>query len=224
MMHWSIPELHITNDFSIANLDPQTMIDDMWRTCPALCWSIRQDFDLTTIFHPRLFALHGETFLQLTASKIAMQNQAAEMGHMRSVLSRLLVLLDANSATSYDLQTRLTTQQSELSEIRSILRQQLQILSGPPEASYGQVVHSGSSASGVNLQNARGSPQNLSSIRSVEGSVYEFYRRTAALPPLNLILPYDDIDRYREKFGYGHAETQGRLLQYPVAETGVPEG
>jgi hypothetical protein len=85
---WPYPQTPRVDGPSTTDHIPETLIADMWRTCPALCASIRQNFDLGAIFHPALFALHGETFLRLAASQIAMHNQAAEMSHMRNGLTR----------------------------------------------------------------------------------------------------------------------------------------
>jgi hypothetical protein len=203
----------------VPNHNPQALIADMWRSCPSFCSSIRQDFDLNAIFHPALIAYHGEAFLRLAASQIAMQNQSFEMAHMRNALCEKQKLLDVNAASAKDLQTKLSEQQSELREIKILLEQQSQYLTNPVPKDNGQALHNRSERSDVVSQTATVSPAtSVSTLADTDGQIGKFYGRSAAQPPLNLTLPYDNVDGYDEEHGYGHAETHGPSFRFDLVE------
>lgn len=214
------PRSHMTGP-GAPNHSPEALIADMWKTCPALCASIRHDFDLNVVFHPALVALHGETFLRLAASQIAMQNQATEMTHMRNALSRKQKLLEVNAASAKDLQTKFVSQQSELKEIRRLLEQQSQSLTSSDAIDNGQVRQSQTRESDAVSQGVTVSPTTTAStLAGTDGPVHKFYSRSTALPPLKLSIHPDNVDKYDETHGYGHAETQGPSFRFDRAEDG----
>jgi hypothetical protein len=215
---WAFPPSPDMNGRSAPNHNTEALVADMWKSCPALCASIRQDFDLNVLFHPALIALHGETYLRLAASQIAMQNQAAEMTNMRHALSQKQVLLDANTASAKDLQTKLVSQQSELKEIRGLLEQHLQSLTNSDVVGSGRTRHSHGQRRESASQGFTVSPMtSASTLTAIDGTTQQFYTRSASLSPLKLSLPSDNVDKHVEKHGYGHAETQGPALQYDLA-------
>ncbi|ERF73856.1 hypothetical protein EPUS_05561 [Endocarpon pusillum Z07020] len=204
---------------TVPNHSPEALVADMWKTCPALCASIRHDFDVNTIFHPSLIALHGETLLRLAASQIAMQNQATEMTHLRNDLSAKQSLLEVNAASVKDLQTKFVAQQSELNEIRRLLEQQPRSLTNSDAIGNGQIRQSRSQEGGITKQGAIASPLTpVSSLTELDGPIHKFYNRSVALPPLKVILAPDHVNEKEEKHGYGHAETQGPSFDFDRAE------
>jgi hypothetical protein len=203
--------------------NPEALVADMWRTCPALCRSIRQDFDLNAIFHPALLAQHGETFLRLAASQIAMQNQAAEMTHMRNAILQKQKLLEVNTASTKDLQQKLVTQQSELKEIRRLLEQQSQSHTNPGAVDNGQARSDSFRDNDPPSEGVTVAPPTPAlTVTAVERPIHNFYSRSASLASLKVSLPPDDVDKHDEKHGYGHAETKGPTLQYEEGEDCVP--
>ena len=195
----------------------------MWKTCPALCASIHNDFDLNAVFHPALIAFHGETFLRLAASQIAMHNQATEMRNMRNALTQKQKLLDVNAASAKDLQTNLVSQQSELKEIRGLLEQQSQSSTAPGTVNEGKARQSCCSESDAAAQGVTISPTTVAStLTGVDRPICQFYARSAALPSLNASLPSDNIENHDERHGYGHAETQGPAFQFDCVDHGPP--
>jgi hypothetical protein len=221
--HWSFPPPPQVNGPGVPNHSPESLVADMWKNCPVLCASIRHNFDLHTIFHPALFAQHGETFLRLTASQIAMQNQASEMADMRNALSQRQRLLDVNAASAKDLQTRFMAQQSELKEIRGLLEQQPQSLTNPDPISDGDDRPLRARESSVVSPSVTLSPTTpTSTSRSIDGPTFQFYGRSTALPSLRASLPSDSVDKHDEKHGYGHAETQGPAFRYDLVNDGTP--
>jgi hypothetical protein len=205
------------------NHSPESLVADMWKNCPVLCASIRHGFDLHTIFHPAVFAQHGETFLRLAASQIAMQNQATEMADMRNTLSQKQKLIDVNAASANDLQTRFMAQQSELKEIRGLLEQQPQSLTNPDPISDGDDRRLRPRESSVVSPSVAVSPTTpASTSRSIDGPTSQFYGRSTALPSLRASLPSDNVDKHDEKHGYGHAETQGPAFRYDRVNNDTP--
>lgn len=197
--------------------NPEALIADMWKTCPALCASIRHNFDLDSVFHPDIIAHYGETFLRLAASQIAMQNQATQMRDMRRALTQKQRLLDVNAASAKGLQTKLLEQQSELEEIRSLLEQQSQSLTTSDASNSGEQPRSpesGAASQGDNFS----STKQASTLKALDLPVYLFYGRSAALPSLRASLPLDSVEKYDERYGYGHAETEGPAFQLGCAE------
>ena len=222
-MQWSFPPRHHVTGPSTSNHNPEALIADMWKTCPALCASIRHDFDLNVIFHPALIALHGETFLRLAASQIAMQNQAAEMTFIRNALSQKQELLDVNTSSVKDLQAKLVTQQSELKDIRRLLEQQSQFLTNPDPVNNGQVPQCCSQESDFAAQGVIVSPTTpKSALTEIDSAVHKFYSRSAALPPLELSHDSDIVDKYDERHGHGHAETRGPTFEFDRIEDCTP--
>jgi hypothetical protein len=221
--YWSSPPPPRVNGPSVSNHSPESLVADMWKNCPVLCSSIRHNFDLHTIFHPALFAQHGETFLRLAASQIAMQNQASQMADMRNALSQKQKLLDVNAASAKDLQTKFMAQQSELKEIRGLLEQQPQSLTNPDPISDGDDRPLRARESSVVSPSVTISPTTpTSTSRSIGGPTSQFYGRSTALPSLRASLPSDSIDKHDEKHGYGHAETQGPAFRYDLVNDGTP--
>lgn len=222
-IRWSFPPPPHRNGPSAPNHSPETLVADMWRTCPSLCASIQHDFDLNVIFHPALVALHGETFLRLAASQIVMQNQAAEMTHMRNALSQKQKVLNVNSTSAKDLLNQLVTQQSELKEIKGLLEQDSQSLTSPDRVKNEQSNGSYISDLGYSRKGPAPAPTTTqaSSLASIDGSMHNFYRRSADLPHLQLGTRFDDAHRHDEKHGYGHAETKGPAFQYDRVEEDI---
>ena len=207
------------NDPTVPNHSPEALIADMWKSCPTLCASIRHDFDVNVIFHPSLLALHGETFLRLAASQIAMQNQATEMTHLRNDLSVKQTLLEVNAASVKDLQTKFVAQQSELNEIRRLHEQQSRSLTNSDAIGNGQTRQSRSQESDIRKQGAIASPLTpASTLTELDGPIHKFYNRSVTLPPLKVSLAPDNVDEKEEKHGYGHAETQGPSFDFDRAE------
>ncbi|KAF7504929.1 hypothetical protein GJ744_001576 [Endocarpon pusillum] len=187
------------NGATVPNHSPEALIAHMWQSCPALCASIRHDFNVNTIFHPSLIALHGETLLRLAASQIAMQNQATEMTHLRNDLSVKQSLLEVNAASVKDLQTKFVAQQNAIGN--------------------GQIRKPRSQEGGIRKQGAMASPLTpASSLTELDGPIHKFYSRSVALPPLKVTLAPDNVDEKEEKHGYGHAETQGASFDFDRAE------
>ena len=220
------PPLHMTGP-TASNHSIETLISDMWKSCPALCTSIRHDFDLNVIFHPALIAHHGETFLRLAASQIAMHNQATEMTNMRNALLQKQKLLSVNADSAKSLQTKFVSQQSELNEIRRLLEQQPQSLTSSDATGNGQVQPSQNPyqkrKGDVASQGVTVSPTTTAStLAEIDGPVHKFYDRSAALLPLDLSLDSDNLDKNDEQHGYGHAETQGPSFRFDHANDGKP--
>jgi hypothetical protein len=221
---------HMTGP-AASNHSTETLIADMWKSCPALCASIRHDFDISAIFHPALIDLHGETFLRLAASQIAMYNQATEMTHMRNALLQKQKLLNVNTASAKGLQTKFVSQQSELKDVRRLLEQKSQSLTSSDATDNGQVPKSQNQPENqsqnrevdVASQGVTVSPTTTAStLAEVDGPVQKFYNRSAALSPLGLSLHSDNLDKYDEQHGYGHAETQGPSFWFDRANDAKP--
>ena len=194
---------------------PETLTADMWKNCPALCRSIGQNFDLNTIFHPSLIAQHGETFLRLAVNQIAMHNRAAEMRQMHTVILQKQKLLEVNTASTKDMQQILMTQQSEWKEIRNLLEHQSQSLTNPDDVDDGQAPGNNFKESPAATKDVTVSPTTPAlTIAAIDRPIHDFYSLSASLPPLKVSLSPDQVDQYEEKHGYGHAETQGPVLQY----------
>lgn len=215
----SLPTRPPVNVPSAPSHSPEALIGDMWKSCPALCASIRHPFDVKVIFHPAIIALHGETFLRLAASQIAMQNQAAKMTYMRNALSQKQKLLDVDATSAKDLQTQLVAQQSELKEIRGLLEQNPRSHANSDATGNGKVRQSRSGESHMASQSGTISPLSpTSSSTSVDGPLYQFYERSAALPALKLSSRSENMDKYNENHGYGHAETHGPSFRIDRAQ------
>jgi hypothetical protein len=224
------PRPHMTGP-TASNHSIETLIADMWKSCPALCASIRHDFDVNVIFHPAVIAFHGETFLRLAASQIAMHNQATEMTNMRNALLQKQKLLSVNADSAKSLQTKFVSQQSELNEIKRLLEQQSQFLTSSDATDNGQVQPSQnpSQNSSQNRKCDVASPgvtisptTTASTLAEFDGPVHKFYNRSAVLLPLDLSLDSDNLDKNDERHGYGHAETQGPLFRFDRANDGKP--
>jgi hypothetical protein len=220
------PQPHMTAP-TASNHSIGSLIADMWKSCPALCASIRHDFDLNVIFHPALIALYGETFLRLAASQIAMHNQATEMTNMRNALLQKQKLLSINADSAKSLQTKFVSQQSELNEIKRLLEQQPQSLTSSDATDNGQVQASQNPSQNqkgdVAFQGVTVSPTTTAStLAEIDGPVHKFYNRSATLLPLDLSLDSDSLEEYHEQHGYGHAETQGPSFRLDRANDGKP--
>ncbi len=217
------PPPHVNVQNALAPITtPEALVTDMWRACPALCRSIRQDFDLNVIFHPALLAHHGETFLRLAASQIAMQNQAAEMTQMRNVILQKQRLLDVNTASTEDLQQKLVAQQSELKEIRDLLQQQSQSLTNPDAGYKEQARGNGPRENNTAFEVVPSAPVTPAlTVTAIDKPIHNFYSRSATLAPLKVSFPPDDVNKHDEKYGYGHAETKGPAIHYGHGEEDV---
>lgn len=218
------PQPHVSGPVA-PNHNIEALVQDMWKTCPELCQSIRQDFDLNAIFDLAVITLHGETCLRLAASQIAMQNQAKEMLEMRNSLSQKQKLLDVNTASAKDLQAQLVTQQSELSEIRRLLEQQSQSLTNQGIVETAAERQSRGRKRDAASQDVTVSPSTTTSMSAaIDSSIQRFYSRSTSLPPLKLGHPPDNVDKHDEKYGYGHAETHGPAFEFDRADNRVVIG